>query len=237
MILVLANRWDGAAQQFADRYRPRGVRLVTPDDLSHSGWSYSIQDIARSRAIVAGSSIDSTRIRGVLTRLARVSEDDVPHIVPDDRTYVAAEMSAFLLAWLSALPCPVLNRPTPVCLSGGWRRHEQWVHMAFRLGIPVAPLRQRVNLSRARRTAAAPPSSVSVTLVGQRLLGCRNAGLAARTRALARAAGIDFLTVRFSGGDVGSAFLDVDAWPDIASDEIASAVLDYLEREHPQGHA
>ena len=179
----------------------------------------------------------SKRICGVLTRLTQVSEDDLPHIVPADRAYVASEMGAFLLAWLSALPCPILNRPTPVCLSGGWLRHEQWIHLAFRLGIPVAPLTQRVMFSTRQGHATPRIRSLDVTLIGQKVLGCKNAGLVAKAQALAGAAGVDFMTVRFSAAKSGAAFLDVNAWPDIAHDEIASAVLDYFDANHHQGQA
>ena len=236
-ILVMANRCDSVAREFAGRYRSRGVRLITPDHLSQPGWCYAIQDIERSKAMVGGRPILSKKIGGVLTRLAQVSEDDLPHIVPDDRSYVAAEMSAFLLAWLSALPCPILNRPTPVCLSGVWYRHEQWVHLAFRLGIPVAPLTQRVMFSTQPNRVAPRVKSLDVTLLGQKVLGCKNAGLAARAQALAGAAGVDFLTVRFSAARSGPAFLDVNAWPDIARDDIAPAVLDYFDAKHHQGEA
>ena len=33
-----------------------------------------------------------------------------------------------LLSWLSQLNCPVVNRPTPLCLSGPNRRPEQWTY-------------------------------------------------------------------------------------------------------------
>ncbi len=60
--------------------------------------------------------------------------------------YVSAEMTAFLLSWLSGLDCPILNRPTPNCLSGpGWRQ-EQWIHLAARLGIPVDPVQRYAKL-------------------------------------------------------------------------------------------
>jgi hypothetical protein len=50
-------------------------------------------------------------------------------------------MKAFLLSWLSQLNCLVLNRPTPLCLSGPSWRPEQWTYAAAQLGIPVQPLR------------------------------------------------------------------------------------------------
>jgi hypothetical protein len=47
-----------------------------------------------------------------------VGEVSVLAVDSSHRKYVAAEFNAFLLAWLSAQSCPVLNRPTASCLSG-----------------------------------------------------------------------------------------------------------------------
>ena len=42
-------------------------------------------------------------LAGVITRLRYVAEAELPRIVPADSAYVATEMKAFLLSWLSQL--------------------------------------------------------------------------------------------------------------------------------------
>ena len=58
----------------------------------------------------------------MLTRLGGVSAADLPHVNAQDVVYAAAELDAFLRAWLGAWPGPVVNRPSTTCLNGpGWR--------------------------------------------------------------------------------------------------------------------
>ena len=139
VLLVLADECDSAAAAFVARHRGEGARLLAPVDLSSPGWSYRVGDAANSVAMVAGERIAAEQLGGVMTRLAGISPAHLPHVVEADREYVAAEMSAFLLAWLSALPCPVWNRPAAPSLSGPAWRWEQWRQLAMQAGLNVAP--------------------------------------------------------------------------------------------------
>src|SRR5271170_1683143 len=150
MLIILAGEQDEVARDLTRRWSSFDGHLMTPKDLSQPGWRHrpgfrnarlprgqkerpgepspdsSDQDVA----VVDGRTVSVERIDGVLTRLAGVYEWELAHIVPGDRAYVSAEMTAFLLSWLSELDCPILNRPTPTCLSGpGWRQ-EQWINFA-----------------------------------------------------------------------------------------------------------
>jgi hypothetical protein len=234
-LLVVANTWNATARNFAKRYRAQGVHLLTPADLSRPGWVYSLDKRSEhSQALVGARVISSEKIGGVLTRLSCVNEQDLPQIVSTDRAYVAAEMNGFLLAWLTALPCPVLNRPTPGCLSGCSWHHKQWVHAASQLGIPVEKIHQRSdplhqqNLT--KRTNGSARTGVTVTLVGTQCFGAVSPDLLGQSRALARLAGVDFLAVQFAGPDSGSAFIRASLWPDITEERIARAVLCYLQQ-------
>ena len=109
--LVFASRVDTAAKNFAAA-AGSNVRLMTPADLSQPGWRFRLGDAAGSTAVLGGEPVPASAIAGVLTRLPSVTDHDLTHIAPSDRAYVAAEMTAFLLAWLTALKCPLVNRPT-----------------------------------------------------------------------------------------------------------------------------
>ena len=229
VILVVANRRDAPARAFVERYAAHGVCLLTPADLSIAGWYHRLGDIDTAVAVVAGHSLAARDIVGVVTRLPCVVEEDLGHITPIDRAYVAAEMNAFLRFWLQALPCPMLNRPTPLSLSGPLWRHEKWVHTAARLGMLVTPARRRVVCALAPPTPAHLPSAVStVTIVGQRSVGDVDQVLATQARALADAAGVDLLAVQFSAPGPGAVFVRAHLWPDIAAAGVAEAIYEYF---------
>ena len=231
MLLVVAGRHDGVAKALVDRWAGHGAALLTADDLSAAGWRHPLggaQRATAATAVAGGRVVAGHAITGVLTRRPYVAEQELGHIVPADRAYVAAEMTAFLLSWLSGLACPVLNRPTASCLAGPNWWPEQWVHLAARLGMPVRPVRRHVALGAGGAVAAAGPQPITVTVVGDRCFGPVDAALAAQARRLAGAAGAEMLAVRFSGGEAGADFLGADPWPDVAAPAIADAVLDYL---------
>jgi hypothetical protein len=229
MIVVVAGQQDSMAQSLVARWAADDARLLTCDDLSEAGWSYAPSDPAASTAVVGGRPVAVTDMAGVLTRLLGVSADMLPHIDPADRTYVATEMHAFLVAWLDALPCPVLNRPSPDCLMGPYWRREKWVQRAAQLGIPVVPVQRS---TRSSCTSAPTPTTVkdgvTVTVVGRRAVGSVDHTLARQARDLAMAAGVELLGVRFDGPEPGSRFLDATLWPDITDEDVADALLGYF---------
>lgn len=223
MLVVVASRLDEGVRTLADR--GADVRVLTCEDLSVAGWRHAPGAPGTSTAVVGGEVIPAAQIGGVLTRRSRVLEWEPGHIVPGDRAYVAAEMTAFLRSWLSGLACPVLNRPVSTCLSGpGWCR-EEWVLTAARLGIPVRAVRWSLG-SQANVPEDEP--SFTVTVVGERCLGAADRASSGWALALARAAGVDLLAVRFAEAETGIELLDADPWADVSEPEVADAVLEHL---------
>jgi hypothetical protein len=223
VLVVVASRLDEGAEKLVARCAD--ARVLTCEDLSVAGWRHHPGDPTISTAVIGGEVVPAAGIGGVLIRRARVLEWELDHMVPQDRAYVAAEMTAFLRSWLSDLTCPVLNRPTPNCLSGpGWCR-EQWVRVAARLGVPFRPVRWRVG-----STAEIPGDEpvVTATVVGGRCLGATDRASAGWALRLARAAGVDLLDVHFGEAGTGLELLGADPWPDVSSPEVADAVLGYL---------
>jgi hypothetical protein len=217
------------ARQLAALWEGAGARLLLPRDLSRPGWRYEPGHIEKSMAVADGDSIPAAQLSGVLTRLGSVTDDELIEIAPEDRTYVAQEMNAFLVAWLSALPCPVLNRPQSTCLSGPNWRPEQWVHAAAQAGVPVIPARRRVPYDGDRLSAVpqyAPP--VTITVVGKKCFGPKNRFQHDGARRLARCANVELLEVSFAGSGTDARFLSANLWPNISSPEIAAAVEKHL---------
>lgn len=235
VVLVVASAHDTVASAFVRRYARQGVRLLQPRDLSTPGWRYELGARAGpSRVAVAGRQCSDEHLAGVITRLASVTPSDLPHIDPGDRAYVAVEMTAFLVAWLERLSCPVLNRPTPVCLAGEWYSPQTWVHRAHRLGIPVA--NREWSAVRGLRAKVADPlvagggSTTSVTVVASKAIGRAAACVMQYARTLVRAAELDLATVSFSSPDNDARFLDLSLWTDLADPTIAAAVMRQVMR-------
>jgi len=231
VLVIIAGQQDSTARALVARWTAHDARLLTCDDLSVAGWTYAPTDPAASTAVVGGRSAAVTDFAGVVTRLPGVSGEMLPHIDPEDRTYVATEMHAFLVAWLNALPCPVLNRPSPDSLAGPYWRREKWVQKAAHLGIPVVPVQRSTQVSSmSAPTVAANTDGVTVTVVGGRAVGDVAAALARHARDLAVAAGVELLGVRFDGTTPGSRFVDATLWPDVADDAVADALLNYFNK-------
>jgi hypothetical protein len=229
VIVILASQYDISARQLAERWTAYGACLLTSEDISTPGWRYYLANPSVSTAVVNGRRITVGEIDGVVTRLPWVTEADLPHIVPVDSAYVAAEMSAFLIFWLSELTCPILNRPTAGSLNGpSWRR-EQWVANAARAGLRIRSENRHLSL-----TSAATPQErqvkSTVIVVGDRCLGRVDSSLLERSRCLAEIANVDFLGIQFSSPDPDAAFVSATVYPEIDSVEVSDAMLQYFER-------
>jgi len=225
MLVIVANRQDELAHWLAERWHNHGARVLTCMDLSTLGWRHYLSSPNKSTAVVGGQKIQMSEITGVLTRMPCVYEQELAQIIPADRSYVASEMTAFLHAWLSGLHCPVINRSTPNCLAGpNWRR-EQWVRLAAGAGIPVRP-----HLLKTTTPDSAVPeeSGVEVIVVGNQTFGDAGPELTGWARQLAGAAGVDLLAVQFTSAKRGSKFLNASLWPNVASDDVADAIIDRL---------
>ena len=139
MRLILAHRHDVAARELAARWGGEAL-LLTPADLHDERLLLTVNGRGEARAELPSR----PSVTSVLSRLAGVGPADLDHVDPQDLGYAAAELDAFLRAWLGAWPGPVVNRPTTTCLNGpGWRP-EQWILAAAAAGLPVRPVRRLV---------------------------------------------------------------------------------------------
>ena len=231
MLVVVARRSDRKARDLAERWADHDGAVLTCEDLSVAGWRQLIGDGAeRSKVVIEGRVVEAGEIKGVLTLLPNVTEGELAVISREDRPFVAAEMSAFLRFWLSGLPCPVLNRPTPASLTGpGWHR-EQWVHAAARLGIPVETVSWHLDYAAGLPEKESPPEpDTTITVIGPSCLGSADGTLVSHARRLSAAAGVEMLSVDFRKTETGLRLCDASSsWADISSPEVADAMLEYF---------
>jgi len=223
LILVLASRVDGAAGELVAAFPRDSARLLTCRDLSRRGWRLSTSSPTQDRIVAAGRRVEASRVDGVVTLLPCVFPAELVHIVPADREYVAAEMTATLLYWLSGLRCAVLNRPTSGSLSGPAWRAERWCRVAREHGFAVRSPRRTT-----RSVAAYAGALRTLTVVGSRVIGSDLAALHGRAVAMTTALGIDLLQLYFTLAPGPPAFLTASPIPDMSSPIVRSAIVDYF---------
>jgi hypothetical protein len=219
MILIVASAGDLAAEALAAGWIESNARLVRPADLSTPGWRHYV-GVAGGPGVVAvgGEVVPETEITGVLTRLPWVNPAELVHILPDDRDYIAAEISAFLLSWLTSIDRPVLNRPMPGCLCGPPWRATQWMAAARVAGLRVAP----------RGGFHQGSSPASVTVVGEQCFGEVAPELNEGSMRLSKLAGTDLLDVTFDGNAADAAFLGANVCPSLENTGERAAALALL---------
>jgi hypothetical protein len=237
-LILLASERDEQARAFATRYAKDGLRVLVPADLSRPGWCWRSVDPLGSVALINAERLSSRDIDGVITRLPWVLECDLPGIRAGEQEYAAAEINAFLLAWLVSLRCPLLNRPSAQCLSGpGWRA-QMWVRKAFELGIPACSVRQTISAAtRSAIAEAEPDEAVAVTVVGDTVVGTAGAVLKRHAVRLAAAAGVQLLCVRFSSPARDAFLLGASLWPDLSDPKIGEAVWNHFREPATRGRA
>lgn len=212
MIVILASAPDGAARSLAASW-PEAV-VMTPQDLSVAGWRHDPLQPRNDVAMIGGVRVACRDIRGVVTRLTRVTPDDLAHVIEEDRGYVAAEMTAFLVSWLSSLRCPVMNPASAVSLAGpAWRR-ERWLHAAARAGLAAGH---------------AAEAEVVVTVVGKECVGAPDPALAALARRLAALAGANLLELGLAREGEAWTLVHATPWPDLLAPEVREALRVTLE--------
>lgn len=226
MLLILASQQDRYAQVLVKRWKNHDARLMTCCDLSTAGWRYYPGNPQASRAVISHRVISFEEISGVIIRLPSVLESDLPHIVAADRDYVAAEMTSFLVAWLSEAGFPVINRPTPTCLMGPNWHPAQWACAAAQVGMRVGRRTQPRTPSINTAPETADTKAVTVTVLGERCFGLADDTLKARARMLARRAGVELLAVQFTHPERDAEFVQAFLGADISEPDIADALLD-----------
>jgi hypothetical protein len=225
MILLVANEFDTNARWLAERWTSFDVRILSPSDLSRPGWYFQPGSLGAWAAVVDGEVCDAqTPLNGVINLLPSITQEQLPHIVPEDQAYVAQEMNSFLLSWESELSCPVVNRPTPNCLIGPNLSLEEWVLLAARLGLPVKPINHSSNAGSRSNRKGLFHNAIAATVIGDQVF-CGSEELQSFARPLAHAANVD-LGVFYFTRESNAKFLGASLQADLTNDAAADAVLE-----------
>ena len=140
MFVILCDLDDSAALWLDARFRDLGqsCTLVTSGLLSFAQRRSQWMGRDGTRAIVdlgEGGVIDQPDL--VVNRLLSPPVAAWQWARPGERDYAAAEITAFALSWLAAVPGAVRNRPTPTCLAGPSPNPLRAAVVAHRAGLPV----------------------------------------------------------------------------------------------------
>lgn len=216
MWLVICEPSDQSALWAYQGLKRRGLaplELLSPDMLACSlCWEHRInaQGTTISIKLADGRRILGGELRGVLNRVHTVPLSMWSKAAEADRLYVQQELFAFYLSWLHGLPCPMLNRPTAMGLTGAWRSETEWVCLAAKAGLPTPVYRQtsadRIDESQGHRRLV-PPGMTARTVIAA---GTAVAGeavppeIAAGCLRLASLAAMPLLGVDFLSGSAGA---------------------------------
>ena len=141
MILVACSVVDDAAAKLAEEIRSfADAAVLTCRDLTLSKCAIHCPNVADSLVTLEGRNVAAEEILGVINLMPAVFPDELYFFLETEREYQAAEFYALLTFFLGALSCPVVNRPTAASLVGSYAGKSAWIHVARRLGIPVADL-------------------------------------------------------------------------------------------------
>ncbi|MDQ1748607.1 MAG: hypothetical protein QOD07_2870 [Frankiaceae bacterium] len=181
MILVVADDLDPSIECVRDN---DDVVVATPSSLSMAGWT-----LRSGAPPTVPEALGGAAVRAVLVRVVRIRAESLPHVHPEDRAYVAAEMTAFLTAFLAQWPARRVNPVTPGNLMGLARSPEGWLRAVAMDGLA---------------TCVDPPAaegSSSAVVVGAKVFDygpiVDREERAAITRRIAGAAGSRHLAVQF----------------------------------------
>jgi hypothetical protein len=225
--LVLCASTDVTGIWAYQGLKRRGLpaELVTAELLVYSArWEHSVSDAgATVRAVLPdGREICSARVRGTLNRLAYLPTAHLERAAPSERDYAIQEWTAFFLSWLSCLPGPMLNRPTPQGLSGSWRHPSEWAWLAAGAGLPTARYAEGSSHGVRSEEAAflfVPEGPIrTVFAVGECVVGTEMPkAIKEGCLRLAASAGTRLLGIQFAAGPAGPwTFLSATPTPDLS---------------------
>ncbi|MEM6666416.1 MAG: hypothetical protein AAF638_08440, partial [Pseudomonadota bacterium] len=124
MILVLFHPMDTGATALADALRQTTacpVLAITIDEVVYPPrivQRLGSHTTGTEMLLHNGTRIDGTEVTGVINRVAGLPDKHLAHVSAGDRAYAMEELYAFILGWLAAFPCAIVNAPHARGLSG-----------------------------------------------------------------------------------------------------------------------
>jgi hypothetical protein len=222
--LLLIARAEDPAIGTLRQQPPHRLAHASITDLTRAGWRYESGRPDQASACAGGRVIPADHIAAVVCRITSVVPRDLPHVHRDDRAYVAAEITAFLRAWLAQFAGVRFNEPTWVSLAGpGWHP-LQWTWLVSRIGIPVAPSSLSAGVTESER------ETLTATVVHDEVFGVTDPVLIDYSLRIARDVQSEVLAVTFVR-DREWRFLSADPCPVLDSASAAALLRRAFARD------
>lgn len=231
MILVLASVVDQAASAFAKELASvTAASVLTCRDLAEGSTVFRYPDFAGSSLTVDGRRVGVGEISGVINLLPAVFPEELFFYPPEEREYQAVEFRALLTFFLSALACPVVNRPTPQALSGPCSSSIGWRYFAKRKGFAVSTMKLDTDNVDGFFVRHRAEETFEITCIGGRLIDPSGTAADRMTMELSQRANVEYLRAVFEDRGAGPCFVTASAVPDMNNLATRRALVDFCEK-------
>ncbi|NNE54056.1 MAG: hypothetical protein HKN30_16840 [Sulfitobacter sp.] len=219
MLVFLCNPGDVMAGPFVAELRRRhrlAAQIITPQELVYAPDMQHLLGEAETYSAVTlktHGTLENASITGLVNRVDFLPDAHLANVNAADRTYIQQELLAIWSSWISALPCPVLNRPTAISIAGPVYHPAIWHHYAAAVGLPVAQVIYDADLPDPQTPAPVHSAIVcqgvcySPTLPRELFAACCE---------LAAYAGLDMVELLFGSGPGGTVFSHASPIPDLS---------------------
>ena len=223
MIVVLVAA-GGASAPSAAALAPLEAEVVSLEELAAAPSALYDPGFERSELTVSGTRVCVGDLTGVVNLVPAVPPELLTFYDEGEREYQAGELHAWLSFFLSSLRCGVVNRPTPVSLTGPALTFLSWTRIARAAGVATAPL--TVDSRDVRAALREPePGGDDVVCVGGRVVSPVGSPSEAAALRLAEAADVIYLRAWF---DRDSRLLGASSVPDLRPKPTRRALVDYF---------
>ena len=164
MIVVVGSRHDNVSRSIVEALP--SAALCSAEDLTRPGWIWALSSPEANRWVVDGKVVDDSEVTGVLVRRSCVYPEELVATHRDDREYLAAESTAFLVFVLSQTGARVANPVADGALGDDAVRPERWMPAAAGLGVRPAPLRLKAG-----GAVRLPAATTTAQVVGREAFG------------------------------------------------------------------
>jgi hypothetical protein len=231
LILVISNLANEAANDLALMLPHGTTTVVTASDFHQSfRAAISVGDFSSSEITLGGARITAGEISGIVSTIPGFLPQEFYYIEPADREYVCAEMTAFLIYFLSELACKKLNPPSPRSLCGLGLNRIEWLTAAAGCGVPIWPVHTKNGVSLPVGDTQGV-QQVTTTIIGETVLGGDvPEKIGGYLRALAKTFVLPYLSCAFVSPPGGDYLLaDLASVPDVSLPEHRAAMVRFLQ--------
>lgn len=231
MILVISNIANEAAPELIKSFPAGAASLITGSEFERSFKAgITVNDFPSSSLTLRGNTIKTDDISGVLTTVPGFLPVEFYQVTPADREYICAEINAFLLYFLSALPCKKMNPPNRKSLSGIGIEKLEWIKLADRLKIPLAPFTVK-NGKYELQPLIKERKVFPCTLIGNRIMEEETAeSVQHSVRKLAERLSLSYISCYFSMENHDNfQLVDINSIPDISKPHYRKAIVKYFK--------